>query len=97
MVTIVVHMLVDVRLEGALVARAGARRARVAVPEDGTIEDVVAALADEYGPQVQPAILEADRLRSDTIAVRESHDARERLSSNSDVRGGDTVRFQMRA
>ncbi|MFB6118462.1 hypothetical protein [Halosegnis sp.] len=90
-------MIVEVRLEGALVARAGARRARVAVPEDATLEDVVSALADEYGPQVRPAILEADRLRSDTIAVRESHDSQERLSSNSTVSGGDTVRFQMRA
>ena len=90
-------MLVDVRLEGALLARAGARRATVSVPEDATLDDVVAALAEEYGPQVRPAILEADRLRTDTIAVRESHDSRERLSSNSQVRSGDTVRFQMRA
>ena len=90
-------MLVDVRLEGALVVRAGARRARVSVSEDATLDDVVAALAEEYGPQVRPAILEADRLRTDTIAVRESYDSRERLSSNSRVRSGDTVRFRMRA
>ena len=90
-------MLVDVRLEGALVARAGARRARVSVSEDATLDDVVAALAEEYGPQVRPAILEADRLRTDTIAVRASCDSRERLSSNSQVRSGDTVRFRMRA
>lgn len=90
-------MIVDVHLEGSLVVRAGARRARVSVPADATLDDVVAALADEYGPQVRPAILEADRLRTDTIAVRESADSQERLSSNSPVQGGDTVRFRMRA
>lgn len=90
-------MMVDVHLEGSLVVRAGARHARVSVPADATLDDVVAALADEYGPQVRPAILEADRLRTDTIAVRESADSQERLSSNSSVQGGDTVRFRMRA
>lgn len=90
-------MTVEVRLEGSLVARAGARRARVSVPEDATIEDVVTALADEYGPQVRPAILERERLRTDTVAVRESPDHGERLSSSSHVNPGDTVRFEMRA
>lgn len=89
-------MTVEVELEGTLVARAGARRVRVPVDGDATVEDVVAALAEEYGPQVRPAILEGEQLRSDTVAVRESSD-RERLSSDSRVAPGDTVRFRLRA
>lgn len=88
-------MTVEVKLEGPLVARAGARRARVPVPEDATVGDVVAALSERYGSQVRPAILEGERLRSDTVAVRES--AGERLSSDSPVSPGDTVRFRVRA
>ncbi|WP_255196339.1 MoaD/ThiS family protein [Halorarius litoreus] len=90
-------MTVEVRLEGTLIARAGARHARVPVPDDATVEDVVAALAEEYGPQVRPAILEGERLRTDTVAIRESPTPSERLSSTSHVHHGDTVRFQMQA
>lgn len=90
-------MTVEVRLEGTLVARAGARHARVHVPDEATIEDVVAALADKFGPQVRPAILEGERLRTDTVAIRESPPHQERLSSSSHVNHGDTVRFQMQA
>jgi hypothetical protein len=90
-------MAVEVILEGSLVARAGARRSIVSVPENATVEDVVASLADEYGPQVRPAVLEGERLRSDTVAVRESPRPSERLSSESPVDPGDTLRFRMRA
>ncbi|WP_435194868.1 MoaD/ThiS family protein [Natronomonas sp. EA1] len=90
-------MSVEVRLEGSLVARAGARRANVPVPEDATVEDVVSALAEKYGPHVRPAILEGHRLRTDTVAIRESRSPGERLTSDSNVRHGDRLRFEMRA
>lgn len=89
-------MTVEVELEGTLVARAGARRVRVPLGEAATVADVVAALSEEYGPQVRPAILEGEQLRADTVAVRASPD-RERLSSDSRVEPGDTVRFRVRA
>lgn len=88
-------MGVEVKLEGALVARTGAHRAYVRVPADATVEDVIEQLAEEYGPQVRPALLEGERLRTDTIAVRESRSPGERLTSTSDVEPGDTVRFEL--
>jgi hypothetical protein len=88
-------MGVEVRLSGSLVARAGARRAHVPVREQATVVDIVQELADQYGPQVRPAILNGERLRSDTRAVRELPAPGERLGSNSTIKSGDTVRFEL--
>jgi hypothetical protein len=85
----------EVRLSGSLVARAGARRTTVPVSEGTTVVDVVDRLAEEYGPQVKPAILEGDRLRSDTVAFRELPTPAERLAPNSRVRSGDSLRFEV--
>lgn len=90
-------MGVEVRLTGSLIARAGARRTHVAVPGEATVEDVIEQLAEKCGPQVRPALLEGERLRSDTVAVRESPTPRETLGSASPVEPGDTVRFELRA
>lgn len=88
-------MNVTVELAGTLVARTGTRRATVAVPDDATLVDVVEKLAAEYGPQVRAGVLDGERLRSDTIVVREQVDETEPLSTRSPVEPGDTVRFQL--
>jgi molybdopterin converting factor small subunit len=88
-------MNVTVRLTGTLVARTGTREARVAVPEDATVGDVVNELAAEYGPQVRAGVLDGERLRSDTVVVRESVDSTETLSTGSSLENGDTVRFRL--
>ena len=89
-------MGVEIRLSGSLVARAGARRATVPVHDEATVSDVVRELADRYGPQVEPAILESEgRFRTDTRAIRELPGPSERLGPNSRVRSGDTVRFEI--
>jgi len=90
-------MNVTVRLTGTLVARTGTREARVAVPEDATVGDVVEQLAAEYGPQVRTGVLDGERLRSDTVVVRESVDSTETLSTGSSLENGDTVRFRLSA
>lgn len=90
-------MNVTVRLTGTLVARTGTREARVAVPEDATVGDVVEQLAAEYGPQVRAGVLDGERLRSDTVVVRESVDSTETLSTGSSLENGDTVRFRLSA
>lgn len=89
-------MNVTVMLTGTLVARTGTRKARVAVPEDATVADVVDKLAEEYGPQVRAGVLDGQRLRSDTVVVRESFDSTETLSTESPLENGDTVRFQLK-
>ncbi|WP_135805710.1 MoaD/ThiS family protein [Halorussus marinus] len=88
-------MNVTVKLTGTLVARTGTREARIAVPEDATLRDVVEKLADSYGPQVRAGVLDGERLRSDTVVVRESVDAGETLSTASSLENGDTVRFEL--
>jgi molybdopterin converting factor small subunit len=88
-------MNVTVKLTGTLVARTGTREARIAVPEDATLRDVVEKLADSYGPQVRAGVLDGERLRSDTVVVRESADPAETLSTASSLENGDTVRFQL--
>lgn len=88
-------MNVTVELTGTLVARTGTHRARVAVPDDATVADVVDELADQYGPQVRAGVLDGQRLRSDTVVVRESFDSTERLSTRSPLENGDTVRFEL--
>ncbi|MFC7080795.1 MoaD/ThiS family protein [Halorussus caseinilyticus] len=88
-------MNVTVELTGTLVARTGTRKARVAVPEDATVADVVETLADKYGPQVRAGVLDGQRLRSDTVVVRESFDSTETLSTGSSLENGDTVRFSL--
>ena len=88
-------MNVTVTLTGTLVARTGTREARVAVPEDATVADVVDRLADQYGPQVRAGVLDGQRLRSDTVVVRETFDSTETLSTHSSLESGDTVRFQL--
>ncbi|WP_134669305.1 MoaD/ThiS family protein [Halorussus marinus] len=88
-------MNVTVKLTGTLVARTGTREARIAVPEDATLRDVVEKFADSYGPQVRAGVLDGERLRSDTVVVRESVDAGETLSTASSLENGDTVRFEL--
>lgn len=86
-------MNVTVELVGTLVARAGTHRATVAVPEDATLADVIEKLADEQGPQVRAAVLDGQRIRSDTIVVRETAD--ETLHPTSPVEPGETVKVQL--
>lgn len=87
-------MCVRVKLTGVLTLRAGIDESSVFVPEHATITDVVEELSRECGKQVRPALLKGDRLRSDTVAVRESHGSTQRVASDSVVEPGDTVRFQ---
>ena len=86
-------MNVTVELVGTLVARAGTHRATVAVPEDATLADVIEALAAEQGPHVRAAVLDGERIRSDTIVVREKAD--ETLHPTSPVEPGETVRVEL--
>ena len=86
-------MNVTVELVGTLVARAGTHRATVAVPEDATLADVIEALAAEQGPHVRAAVLDGERIRSDTIVVRETAD--ETLYPASPVEPGETVTVQL--
>ena len=88
-------MNVTVKLTGTLVARTGTHEARVGVPEGATLGDVVEKLADMYGPQVRAGVLDGERLRSDTVVVRESVDSSETLSTASALESGDTVRFRL--
>lgn len=88
-------MGVKVRLEGSLVARAGARQATVPVDSKTTVRDVVERLSERFGSHVEPAILEGNRLRSDTRAFRELHGRTVRLGPDSRVESGQTVRFEM--
>jgi molybdopterin converting factor small subunit len=88
-------MNVTVKLTGTLVARTGTREARVAVSEDATVADVVDELAEQHGPQVRAGVLDGQRLRSDTVVVRETFDSTETLSTHSSLESGDTVRFQL--
>lgn len=87
-------MDVEVTLTGTLAARTGTHCARVGVPGDATVADVVNALADQFGPQVRTGVLDGSRLRTDTVVVRESPDS-ELLSATSAVHAGDTVRFHL--
>ncbi|WP_124953745.1 hypothetical protein [Halocatena pleomorpha] len=77
-----------------LTLRTGVEESSVHVSERATTIDVVEALSQECGPQVRPALLKGDRLRSDTVAVRESSETPQRLTSDSHVEPGDTLRFQ---
>ncbi|MFC4449479.1 MoaD/ThiS family protein [Halorussus aquaticus] len=88
-------MNVTIKLTGTLVARTGTHEARVAVPDDATVADVVDELAEQYGPQVRAGVLDGQRLRSDTVVVRETFDSTETLSTGSSLENGDTVRFQL--
>ncbi|MFC4549032.1 MULTISPECIES: MoaD/ThiS family protein [Halorussus] len=88
-------MNVTVKLTGTLVARTGTHEARVGVREGATLGEVVEKLADTYGPQVRAGVLNGERLRSDTIVVRESVDSTETLSTASPLESGDTVRFSL--
>jgi molybdopterin converting factor small subunit len=87
-------MDVEVKLTGTLSARTGTHHARVGVGSDATVTDVVDALAEQFGPQVRSGVIVGSRLRTDTVVVRESPDS-ETLSAGSNVRDGDTVRFQL--
>ena len=86
-------MNVTVELVGTLVARAGTHRATVAVPEDATLADVIETLAAEQGPHVRAAVLDGERLRSDTVVVRET--ANQTLHPTSPVEPGETVTVQL--
>ncbi|WP_266075474.1 MoaD/ThiS family protein [Haladaptatus caseinilyticus] len=88
-------MNVTVKLTGPMVARTGTRDARVAVPEEATVEDVVSRLGEQYGQQVSAGIVDGLGLRSDTRVLRESD--HEPLSAHSPVESGDTVCVQLNA
>ena len=88
-------MNVTVKLTGTLVARTGTREARIAVSDNATVRDVVEELADQYGSQVRAGVLDGQRLRSDTVVVRERFDSTETLSTASSLENGDTVRFRL--
>lgn len=88
-------MDVEVKLTGTLAARTGTYRARLGVDNDATVGDVVDALTDTYGPQVSAGVLDGDRLRTDTVAIREAEE--KPLSIRSELDAGDTVRFQLNA
>ncbi|MFC7200245.1 hypothetical protein [Halospeciosus flavus] len=88
-------MDVEVKLTGTLAARTGTHRARIGVNDDATVGDVVDALTDDYGPQVSAGVLDGNRLRSDTVVVREAEERP--LSLRSELHSGDTVRFQLTA
>ena len=88
-------MNVTVKLTRTLVARTVTHEARVAVPDDATVADVVDELAEQYGPQVRAGVLDGQRLRSDTVVVRERFDSTETLSTGSSLENGDTVRFRL--
>ncbi|SIQ78224.1 hypothetical protein SAMN05421858_0390 [Haladaptatus litoreus] len=90
-------MNVTVKLTGPMVARTGTRDARVAVPEEATVEDVVNRLGEQYGQQVSAGIVDGFGLRSDTRVLRESGRDAEPLSAHSSVEAGDTVRVQVNA
>ncbi|WP_227375701.1 MoaD/ThiS family protein [Haladaptatus halobius] len=90
-------MNVTVKLFGPLVARTGTRDARVAVPEEATVEDVVNQLGEKYGPQVSAGIVDGLGIRSDTRILRESEREVEPLSAHSPVEAGDTVCVQPNA
>lgn len=87
---------VDIELTGALVARAGARRGRVVVPQGSTVADAVEAWAERHGTHLRLALLDGDRLESKVLAVRVSEGANERLVASEPVRNGDTLRFEYR-
>ncbi len=88
-------MNVTVKLTGPMVARTGTRDARVAVPDEATVADVVDKLGERYGPQVRAGIMDGFGLRSDTSLFRESD--HEPLSVRSPVEAGETVRVQVHA
>ena len=90
-------MNVTVKLTGPMVARTGTRDARVAVPEEATVEDVMNRLGEQYGSQVRAGIVDGLGLRSDTRVVRETGRHVEPLSASSPVEAGDTVRVQLNA
>lgn len=87
-------MCVRVKLTGVLTLRAGVEESSVFVPEHATLTDVVEELSRERGPQVRSALLKGNRLRSDTVAVRESSESTQQLRSDSEIDPGDTVCFQ---
>jgi hypothetical protein len=85
---------VDIELEGPLVARAGARRGRVLVPQGSTVVDAVTAWAEKSGSHLRYALLCDDRLRTQVDAVRITDGRNERLVASQPVRDGDTIRFE---
>lgn len=87
---------VDIELTGALVARAGARQGRVAVPAGSTLADAVEAWADSNGTHLRHALLEDNRVRSEVLALRVTDGRDERLVGSQPVRNGDTIRFEFR-
>jgi hypothetical protein len=87
---------VDVELTGALVARAGARRGRVGVPQGSTLADVVRTWADHSGDHLRFALLDGERLRSDVIARRITGGHDGRLVASEPVHNGDSIRLEYR-
>ncbi|WP_254543948.1 hypothetical protein [Halomarina pelagica] len=87
---------VGVELRGWLVARAGLERAQMALSPDATVGDAVERLTDRYGVQVRPALLQGDRLRHDTVALRRSGGDWERVFAGTSLEQGDRVRFEFR-
>lgn len=87
---------VDIELTGALVARAGAREARVVVPAGSTVADVLRAWGERDGAHVRLALLDGDRIRSEVLAVRVSDGGADRLVASDRVHAGDAILLRFR-
>lgn len=85
---------VSVELAGTLVARAGLRRAQLALPAGATVADAVEELAAEFGAQVRPALLKGNHLRQGTVATRRTQRSVERVGAGSTLAHGDRVRIE---
>ncbi|MFC6835955.1 hypothetical protein [Halomarina ordinaria] len=87
---------VGVEFAGWLVARTGVQRSRMALGPNPTVVDLVEELTDRHGVQVRPALLEGDRLRGDTVALRQDDGRWERVFGDTRLSNGDRVRFEFR-
>jgi hypothetical protein len=86
---------VGVEIAGTLVARAGLRRAQLALPAGATVADAIDRLAETHGAQVSPALLEGRRLRQGTVAVRRTDESIERAGAETPLDHGDRLRFEI--
>jgi hypothetical protein len=91
-------MSVRVDFSNELVARTGTNQVQVSLAgKETTLATLVERMSEQYGPQVRSGLMEGDRLRKDTVAVRETERGQERLTPDSTVHSGDTIHFQRRS
>jgi hypothetical protein len=67
----------------------------VAVDGETSLLAVIDELAAEHGPQVRTGLLEAERLRSDTIVKREGDGIEQSICASDLVKDGDRLRFKL--